>query len=69
MQPQISPVREYFITLQDAIVDALESLSGAGQFQSSDLPGPDGTLSRPRVLEDGEHIEKAAVQFTHSRGA
>ena len=25
-------------------------------------------VARPRVLEDGAHIEKAAVQFTHSIG-
>ena len=30
---------------------------------------PEGALSRPRVLEDGGEIEKAAVQFTHSLGA
>ena len=33
------------------------------------LPGTDGSLARPRVLAGGEHIEKTAVQFTHSVGA
>ena len=69
MQPEIEPVRDYFMALQDSIVAALEALNGSGGFIHTDLPGPDGTLARPRVLEDGEHIEKAAVQFTHSKGA
>ena len=65
MQPEIQPVREYFMALQDRIVAALETLSGEGSFIRTDIPGPDDTLTRPRVLEDGAHIEKAAVQFTH----
>jgi coproporphyrinogen III oxidase len=55
--------------LQDTIVAALESLDGSQTFTREDLPGPDGALARPRVLEEGAHIEKAAVQFTHSLGA
>jgi len=63
------PVRDYFMELQDRIVAALEAVEGQTRFQREEVPGPEGTLSRPRVLEDGQHIEKAAVQFTHSRGA
>jgi coproporphyrinogen III oxidase len=69
MSPDIIPVREYFMDLQDRIVGALETLDGEQSFIREDLPGPNGALSRPRVLEDGAHIEKAAVQFTHSLGA
>ena len=69
MQPTITPVRDYFMDLQDTIVQALETLDGEQQFKREEIPGPDGALSRPRVLEDGKHIEKAAVQFTHSLGA
>ena len=68
MTPQIEPVRDYFMALQDTICDALETLDGATKFVREELPGPDGALARPRVLEDGEAIEKAAVQFTHSIG-
>ena len=69
MKPEIKPVRDYFMSLQDEIVAALTTLSDGGNFITEDLPGPEGTLSRPRVLENGNQIEKAAVQFTHSRGA
>ena len=69
MQPEITPVRDYFMDLQDRIVAVLETLDGEQQFLREEIPGPDGALSRPRVLEDGKNIEKAAVQFTHSRGA
>ncbi len=69
MQPAIEPVRQYFMDLQDAIVQALEDVDGDAEFLKEDLPGPDGALSRPRVLEGGRRIEKAAVQFTHSLGA
>jgi coproporphyrinogen III oxidase len=68
MQADMLPVRDYFMALQDRIVAALEAVDGAAQFLREEVPGPGGTLSRPRVLEDGAHIEKAAVQFTHSRG-
>jgi coproporphyrinogen III oxidase len=68
MQPDVLPVREYFIALQESIVDALEALDGGTRFVRQDIEGPGGTLTRPRVLEGGEHIEKAAVQFTHSGG-
>ncbi len=69
MQPEITPVRDYFMDLQDRIVATLETLDGEQQFLREEIEGPNGTLSRPRVLEDGKNIEKAAVQFTHSLGA
>ncbi len=69
MKPDIAPVREYFMDLQDRIVAALEALDGEQTFSREELQGDDGALARPRVLEDGPNIEKAAVQFTHSLGA
>ncbi|MDX1649808.1 MAG: oxygen-dependent coproporphyrinogen oxidase, partial [Myxococcota bacterium] len=38
------------------------------RFGGPELPGPGGTVSRPRVLEEGAVFEKAAVNFTHARG-
>ncbi|MGE0622683.1 MAG: oxygen-dependent coproporphyrinogen oxidase [Pseudomonadales bacterium] len=69
MTPAVTPVRDYFMSLQDRIVDALEALDGSAAFRREEIPGPGGALSRPRVLEGGARIEKAAVQFTHSLGA
>jgi coproporphyrinogen III oxidase len=68
MTVAIEPVRDYFMNLQDEIVSSLESLDGEARFLREDIPGPKGALSRPRVLADGAQIEKAAVQFTHSKG-
>lgn len=62
-------VRDDFMTLQDRIVSALEAADGSGRFQREQIDTARGGFSRPRVLADGEHIEKAAVQFTHSVGA
>ena len=68
MPISIEPVRDYFMELQDRIVSGLETLDGDAKFLREEIPGPGGSLSRPRVLADGPHIEKAAVQFTHSIG-
>ncbi|MEZ5560446.1 MAG: oxygen-dependent coproporphyrinogen oxidase [Pseudomonadales bacterium] len=68
MQPNIEAPRDYFMDLQDRIVGTLEALDGKTRFLREEIPGPKGALSRPRVLEDGGEIEKAAVQFTHSVG-
>ncbi len=69
MKPAIQPVRDYFMNLQDEIVGALEALDGETRFRKEEVPGENGALSRPRVLEAGVRIDKAAVQFTHSVGA
>ena len=67
--PNISAVRAYFIALQIAICARLEQLDGVERFRGIDAPSAGGGLARPRVLEGGRHIEKAAVQFTHSLGS
>ena len=68
MNPDIQPVRTYFIALQEELCEALEAMDGAAAFSREEFPGPDGGLARPRALQDGRRIEKAAVQFTHSIG-
>ncbi len=64
----IQPVRDYFMDLQDRICSALETTDGKARFSREELPGPGGGLARPRVLAEGNAIEKAAVQFTHAVG-
>jgi len=63
-----SSVREHFLDLQERVCGALEEIDGTGRFREEATPGPDGTLARPRVLEEGAAIEKAAVHFTHAAG-
>ncbi|MXX63439.1 MAG: oxygen-dependent coproporphyrinogen oxidase [Holophagales bacterium] len=66
-QPSAETVAAYFRELQDRICDALVEVDG-GTFDARELRGERGGVARPRVLTDGEVIEKAAVNFSHSRG-
>ena len=65
----IESVVNYFMALQTTICTALEALDGRAAFSLERIIPPNGGLSQPRVLADGAHIEKAAVQFTHSKGS
>lgn len=67
--PDLAPVRQQLLELQERICTNLERLDGAGRFRGQDLPGERGGLARPRVLEGGAVIEKAAVNFSHTSGA
>jgi len=62
------PVRDHLLGLQDRICAALEAEDGRARFREDATSGEGGTIARPRALEDGEAIEKAAVHFTHARG-
>ncbi len=62
-------VHSYLLELQARICNALEAEDGAAKFRGEELAAPGGTLSCPRVLEGGAVVEKAAVNFTHARGA
>ena len=65
----IEAVHDSFIRLQATIVGALEHLDGEATFIGDTIETPGGGMSQPRVLQHGRHIEKAAVQFSHSVGA
>ena len=69
MDVSIKPVLAYFMGLQDDLCSALEDMDGSAAFSREELPGASGGIARPRVLADGQNIEKAAVQFTHSLGS
>ena len=67
-EASIEPVKDYFQSLQEQICATLEALEIDEKFSVENISTPGGGLSKPRVLSDGEHIEKAAVMFTHSIG-
>ena len=69
MAPDPAAVRDYLTGLQARICAALEAEDGGARFRGETFSDPGGTQSRPRVLEGGSVIEKAAVHFTHARGA
>lgn len=68
-EPDIGAVAGYFEDLQTAICEAVAGFDGHAAFSSEELRPETGGKSRPRVLEEGTHIEKGAVQFSHSIGA
>lgn len=68
MSAEESHVRSSFSALQDQISSRLESLDGSGTFKGETIETAGGGLTQPRILSEGQHIEKAAVLFTHSNG-
>jgi coproporphyrinogen III oxidase len=66
--PDLGAVRVFLEELQSRICATLEGLDGAAAFGREEIPRPGGGVSRPRVLEEGALIEKAAVHFTHTQG-
>lgn len=64
----VGPVKAYLEDLQDRICQSLEAWDGGSSFRREEIPRPGGGASRPRVLEDGVRIEKAAVNYTHTLG-
>ncbi len=65
-RPDPHAVRAFLRDLQDRICKALEAADGDAWFQHNELEGERGGLARPRVLEGGQVIEKAAVNFSHA---
>ena len=63
----MSEVRAFLMALQDEICAAFETVDGEARFDRREEAGAGG-LTRPRVLEGGPVLEKAAVNFSHSRG-
>ncbi len=62
-------VRDHLRNLQAEICSALAHADGQGVFAEDLLETEFGGISAPRVLENGVHIERAGVNFTHSIGS
>ena len=52
-------VRNYFMDLQTRICAALEASDGAASFSLEQIESPNGGLSQPRVIADGD------VHYSH----
>ena len=65
----VSLVRSHLMQLQDEICGTLEGQEPHARFGGTPSEGPGEALARPRVLANGEVLEKAAVNFTASVGA
>jgi coproporphyrinogen III oxidase len=66
--PDLQAVRSFLDGFQDRVCQMLEDLDGEVRFLGEEIPREGGGVSRPRVLEAGPVIEKAAVNFTQSFG-
>jgi len=67
-ESHVPSVKSYLMDLQDRICAGLEAADGEATFLRDEIPREGGGVSRPRVLEEGPVIEKAAVNFTHTTG-
>ena len=61
-------VENYFSRLQGEICNELNILNGEDAFSGELLKTQGGGYSRPKMLENGKEIEKAAVNMTYSIG-
>ena len=66
---QIELVRNYLVTLQDTICNALQKLDGSGGFREDNWSRDEGGGGRSRVMEGGSVFEKAGINFSHVHGA
>ncbi len=66
--PDVAPVRDFLMSLQDEICATFERADGKATFQRDEFAGERGGISRPRVLEGGALLERAGVMFSHTSG-
>ncbi|WP_372830966.1 oxygen-dependent coproporphyrinogen oxidase [Pontibacterium sp.] len=66
--PDIGAVKEYLMSLQDNICQALEQADGEGLFTEDSWDRDAGGGGRTRVLANGTVIEKGGVNFSHVFG-
>ena len=67
--PDVAAVERWLLGWQDAVCGTLETEDGEARFREDRTETAQGALHRPRVLEDGPVLERAAVHFTHTIGA
>ena len=67
MNPNPNIVKDYLLSLQDTICSMIQSFDPNSSFQQKTIESKT-TFAQPRVLTSDSHIEKAAVNFTHSKG-
>lgn len=66
--PDIGAVKEYLMSLQDSICQALEQADGGSRFSEDSWDREAGGGGRTRVIENGAVIEKGGVNFSHVFG-
>jgi coproporphyrinogen III oxidase len=67
--PDVAAVERWLLGFQDRVCVALEAEDAQAVFREERTASAAGSVHRPRVLEGGPIIERAAVHFTHTVGA
>jgi len=66
--PHLERVKDYLLTLQDALCESLTTLDGGERFREETWDRPEGGGGRSRVIEEGALFEKGGVNFSHVYG-
>jgi coproporphyrinogen III oxidase len=66
--PAIIQVKEYLHNLQNRLCAMLEMEDGQAHFSEDIWSHANGGGGRTRTLADGQHLEKASVNFSHVHG-
>ncbi|MCV6589214.1 MAG: oxygen-dependent coproporphyrinogen oxidase [Marinobacterium sp.] len=66
--PDIAAVKQYLLSLQDNICQALEAADGKAVFVEDAWEREQGGGGRTRVISDGAVFEKGGVNFSHVYG-
>lgn len=61
-------LRQHLLSLQDLICNELERVDGEARFVRDGIETGGANRARPRILSDGRHIERAAVNLSFSSG-
>lgn len=64
-----SLVKEYLLTLQNSISNALEQEDGVGKFLIDNWQNTNVITGNTRIMTEGNFIEHGAVNFSHVRGS
>ncbi|MDX7988899.1 oxygen-dependent coproporphyrinogen oxidase [Xenorhabdus sp. 12] len=66
--PNLSQVKDFFLSLQDRICQQLEQIDGQSVFMEDHWQREEGGSGRSRVLTSGNVFEQAGVNFSHVMG-
>ena len=64
----IEQVKTYFQSLQMRVCQAFEEREPIKKFSSEENKSETGGIGKPKVIDDGVHVERGAVQYTYSKG-
>ena len=64
----IELVETYFEGLQKQVCEAFEEREDSKKFSVEEFGSEKGGFGKPRVIDDGVHVERGAVLYTYTKG-